>query len=105
LGLEKIAYRVDLQIPWLSGSVQVNDNFIIWQTELLQRNVSTMRPGAGVIGIQNDLGSRHDCGRFWLIRVDEGDRSGIGANFLIEYMRRCLDFKCKLLSGMMPRGT
>jgi hypothetical protein len=56
------AARVDLQVPLITGTVKVNNNFLELETELLQSNVCTMRPWAAVVGVESDLWAGHfDC--------------------------------------------
>ena len=59
-GYEGWTYRVDLQIPWLAWGVQVNGDLFEGETKLLENNVGAMSPGAGAIGVENNLGGRHD---------------------------------------------
>ena len=55
-GTCKSTYRIDLQIPWLSGSVKIDDGLFERQTELVQGCVSSMSIGAVVVGVEMDLG-------------------------------------------------
>lgn len=50
---------VDLEVPRLTRCVQVNNDFFIFQTKLLESNVSAVSPRAQVVGVEDDLGSRH----------------------------------------------
>lgn len=59
-GCERRTYRVDFQIPWLAWGVQVNGDLFEGKTQLLKNNVGAMSPGAGAIGVESDLGGRHD---------------------------------------------
>lgn len=51
---------VDLEVPGLTRHIQVNNDFFIFQAKLLESNVSTVSPRAQVVGVEDDLGSRHD---------------------------------------------
>jgi hypothetical protein len=48
-------HRVDLEIPRLSRLVQVDEDFLVLQSQLLQYNVHSMRERAPMVGVQGKL--------------------------------------------------
>lgn len=55
----RLPYRVHFEVPFLARSVQVDDNFLVGQTQLFQSNMGTVRPWAGVVRVEDDLGRGH----------------------------------------------
>ena len=47
--------RVDLKIPWLARRVEINDDLLVFQTKLFDRNVSAVCPRATVVGVECDF--------------------------------------------------
>lgn len=53
------AYRVDLEIPRLTRLLDVDNNLFIVKTCLLQGDMGTVRIGASVVGVEDDLRGSH----------------------------------------------
>ena len=54
-GEESYAYRVDLKIPFLTRTAEVNDDLLIGEVELFESSVRTVSPWAAVVGIKCNL--------------------------------------------------
>lgn len=50
-----VTNRVYFKVPWLSRCVEINDDFVILETQLLDHNVSAMGPGTPVVRVKRDL--------------------------------------------------
>ncbi len=50
------ANGVDLQIPFLARTVEVDDDFFKGQLEFFEGDVSAVGPGAAVVGVEGDFG-------------------------------------------------
>ena len=48
--------RVDLEIPFRARSLEVNNHFFVREIEFFQDDVSTLSPGAAVVGVEGYLG-------------------------------------------------
>jgi len=48
-------YRIYLKIPRFPRSIEVNDYFLVRQAELLESDMSAMRPWTSVISVKSDL--------------------------------------------------
>lgn len=50
-----VANRVDLEVPLLSGTVQIDDDFFVRQLELFESDVCAVGPWAEEVCVQCDL--------------------------------------------------
>lgn len=47
---------VDFKVPWFARCVEVDDYFVIGETEFFNYDVGAVGPGAAVIGVEGDFG-------------------------------------------------
>lgn len=57
-----MTYWVHFKIPWLTRLVEVDDDFLVLESELLEHDVCAVRPRAAVVGVEGDGvgGAAHD---------------------------------------------
>jgi hypothetical protein len=60
-------YRVDLEIPWLTRLIEINEDFLVWKAELFKRDVCAMRIRASVVGVESDLWLGHSVGNVFVV--------------------------------------
>jgi hypothetical protein len=68
-----VTYGVDLQIPRLTWSVQVDCDFFIVETELLEGDVRAVGPRAEAVGVEDDLWGRHYGVWIMGVKVEKGN--------------------------------
>ena len=54
-GKEGEAYGVDLEVPFLARTAEVNDDLLIGEVKLFESSVSTVSPGTAMIGVKCNL--------------------------------------------------
>lgn len=47
--------RVNFKIPWLARCVEIDDDLLVFQTKLFDRNVGAVCPRATVVGVEGDF--------------------------------------------------
>lgn len=54
-------YRVDLQIPVLSGLLEVDEDFFIWKAEFFERDMCSVSPWTAMVRVQGYLRGETIC--------------------------------------------